>query len=116
VHSDGALTIEREDEIPKGNIQWPHYDGKGESKSDVVYAAQGGKPKQQGPGRRWSYVPWTSAQEESCKQLSLVISPRVNLKRKFGTDSGDVAAVKTDETEGKDKKTQKMNRLLRELQ
>jgi hypothetical protein len=116
VHSDGALEIERRDEISRGHLQWTHNDGKGGSRKHAMYAANGGTPKQQGPARRWSYVPWTSAQEESCKPASLVVTLKVNLKRKLGTNGGGGSNRVVGGTEEKDPKRKKMNRLLKELQ
>ena len=116
MHSDGALTVERRDEMSKDYIQWTHHGGKGEHRDDAVYATDGDAPKPQGPARRWSYVPWTSAQEESCKPPSLVVKLKVNLKRKFGEDSGDGSSGVVLGTEGKDPKKKKANRMLRELQ
>jgi hypothetical protein len=116
VHSDGALEIERRDEISYDHIQWMHCDGKGESRNDAVCAANGGVPKLQGPARRWSYVPWTSAQEKSCKPASLVVKLKIDLKRKLGTNGRARSNRVVGGTEEKDPKRKKMNRLLKELQ
>ncbi|RMZ72257.1 hypothetical protein GMOD_00007269 [Pyrenophora seminiperda CCB06] len=84
VHSNGALKVERREEMFLDESQWTHYDGNGESRDDEHYVPDDRAPKQQGSSRRWSYLPWTSEQEESCK---LLIRLKINLKRKFAEDA-----------------------------
>ena len=117
MHSDGALTIERKDEMPKHHIKWTLSDGKTENGGDSGYDAVSNSLNQQGPARRWTYVPWTSEQDESCKCLSLVVKLKVNNKRKYETTREDETTGIAHKTEDKkpDKK-KNVKRMLRELQ
>ncbi|CAE7206375.1 hypothetical protein P3342_011407 [Pyrenophora teres f. teres] len=85
VHSDGALKVERRENMFMHDSQWTHYDGYGEYRDDEHYVMDDRAPKQQGRSRRWSYLPWTNEQDESCR---LLVKLKVNLKRKFTNDSG----------------------------
>ncbi|CAN9296261.1 unnamed protein product [Alternaria alternata] len=117
VHSDGALTIERKDEMPKHHIKWTLSDGKTENGGDSGYDAVSNSLNQQGPARRWTYVPWTSEQDESCKRLSLVVKLKVNHKRKYETTREDETTGIAHKTEDKKpNKKKNVNRMLRELQ
>ena len=107
VHSDGALKVERRENMFLHQSQWTHYDGNGEYRDDERYFLDDRAPKQQASGRRWSYLPWTSGQEESCRML---VKLKVNLKRKFADD----AVIKSGSgNEGAErKKIRKIHRLL----
>ncbi|EDU50101.1 hypothetical protein PtrSN002B_011364 [Pyrenophora tritici-repentis] len=85
VHSDGALKVEPRENMFIHDSQWTHYDGYGQYRDDELYFMDDRAPKQQGRSRRWSYLPWTNEQAESCSQ---VVKLKVNLKRKFANDSG----------------------------
>ncbi|CAN9294849.1 unnamed protein product [Alternaria alternata] len=117
VHSDVALIVERKDEMHKHHIKWTLSDGKTENGDDSGYDVVSDSLKQQGPARRWTYVPWTSEQDESCKRLSLVVKLKVNHKRNHETTREDEITGIAHKTE--DKKPNKKNnvsRMLRELQ
>jgi len=63
--------------------QWTHYDGNGVYRDDEGYVLDDRAPKQQASSRRWSYLPWTSEQEESCR---LLVKLKVKRKRKVADD------------------------------
>ncbi|CAN9293441.1 unnamed protein product [Alternaria alternata] len=112
----GAL-CERKDEMPKHHIKWTLSDGKTENGGDSGYDAVSNSLNQQGPARRWTYVPWTSEQDESCKRLSLVVKLKVNHKRKYETTREDETTGIAHKTEDKKpNKKKNVNRMLRELQ
>ncbi|CAN9240758.1 unnamed protein product [Alternaria alternata] len=112
----GAL-CERKDEMPKHHIKWTLSDGKTENGGDSGYDAVSNSLNQQGPARRWTYVPWTSEQDESCKRLSLVVKLKVNHKRKYETTREDETTGIAHRTEDKKpNKKKNVNRMLRELQ
>ncbi|KAF2132411.1 hypothetical protein P153DRAFT_429552 [Dothidotthia symphoricarpi CBS 119687] len=73
VHSNGMLTVEtREDFFYRSHpSQWTHFNGYGGYRNDDPYVCDMTAPKDQGKGRRWSYVPWTREQEESCRPATL---------------------------------------------
>ncbi|KAH8639232.1 hypothetical protein IG631_07002 [Alternaria alternata] len=101
----------------KHHIKWTLSDGKTENGGDSGYDVVSGSLKQQGLARRWTYVPWTSEQDESCKWLSLVVKLKVNHKRNHETTREDEITGIAHKTE--DKKPNKKNnvsRMLRELQ
>lgn len=107
VHSDGALRVERRENMFLHASQWTHYDGNGEYRDDERYVLDDHAPKQQASSRRWSYLSWTREQEESCR---LLVKLKVNLKRKFAED----AVVKGGSgNEGAErKKVRKVHRML----
>jgi hypothetical protein len=74
----------------KHESQITHVDGTGGYVFDAVHSYDERAPKQQGPGRRWSYVPWTKAQEQSYGNARLVLKLKVDttvdLKRKWRCD------------------------------
>jgi hypothetical protein len=109
VHSSGALKVESRENMFMHESQITHFDGTGGYVLDAVHSYDERAPKQQGPGRRWSYVPWTREQEESYGKKKLVVKlkvyTKVNPKRKW----------RCDEIEEKVSKKQKVNRLLGEL-
>lgn len=80
MHSDGALEVERREYMFEHPSQWTHFDGTGGYRDDALYDLDYRAPKQQGSGRRWCYLPWTSKQEESCRPLSLIVKLKVRKK------------------------------------
>jgi hypothetical protein len=80
VHSNGALKVERRENMFMHESQITHFDGTGEYCFDTVHSYDERAPKQQGPGRRWSYVPWTGAQEDNYAKVKLVVKLKVNTK------------------------------------
>ncbi|CAO2657304.1 Nn.00g034300.m01.CDS01 [Neocucurbitaria sp. VM-36] len=75
VHSDGALKVEPRENFFMHSSQWTHFDGYGGYRLDEPQVVDDTAPKEQGPGRRWAYLPWTKEQEESCKPLKLDLRP-----------------------------------------
>jgi hypothetical protein len=71
VHSSAELKIELRENFFLHESQWTHYDRKGGYVSDRRYVPDLGAPKDQGMGRRWSHLRWTSVMEESCRELKL---------------------------------------------
>jgi hypothetical protein len=67
VHSDGALKVEAREKFFQHASQWTHYDGRGGYVDDRNVVLDFLAPKDQARERRWSYVPWTRTQEESCR-------------------------------------------------
>ncbi|KAI8937691.1 hypothetical protein NX059_005392 [Plenodomus lindquistii] len=76
VHSNGALTIELRGPFFMHASQWTHFNGCGGYQLDALQSFDETAPKQQGPGRRWSYLPWTEEQEKSCR-VELVVKLKV---------------------------------------
>ena len=71
VNSNGALTVELRNRYFVHESQWVHYDGNGGYRLDEPQIVDQTVPKEQGPGRRWSYLPFTKEQEESCAPLRI---------------------------------------------
>ncbi|KAH8710091.1 hypothetical protein GQ44DRAFT_714614 [Phaeosphaeriaceae sp. PMI808] len=67
VHSDGALRVEQREQFFQHASQWTRYTGQGGYVRDGNYIPDMTAPRDQAKGRRWSYVPWTKEQDESCK-------------------------------------------------
>ena len=67
MHSNGALRIEQRENFFQHASQWTHYDGYGGYRDDANVVGDFAAPKDQARGRRWSYLPWTKEQEESCR-------------------------------------------------
>ncbi|KAF2819977.1 hypothetical protein CC86DRAFT_398232 [Ophiobolus disseminans] len=74
VHSDGALKVEPREEFFQHASQWTHYDGVGGYRDDANLVGSFDAQKDQSIGRRWSYLPWTKEQEESCRGEEDVVS------------------------------------------
>ncbi|KAH7405811.1 hypothetical protein DE146DRAFT_608776 [Phaeosphaeria sp. MPI-PUGE-AT-0046c] len=81
VHSNGALMIEPRFEYFLHTSQWTHFSGTGSYLSDARYVPDMEVAKEQGMGRRWSWVPWTEEQEESCCGLLVKLKVRVGRAR-----------------------------------
>jgi hypothetical protein len=77
VHDNGVIKVERGEDLFELLGQRTYFDGTGVCREDAVYDVDCRVPKQQGPGRRWSYLPWMSEQEESCKPPKLIIKLRL---------------------------------------
>ncbi|KAF1841672.1 uncharacterized protein K460DRAFT_409130 [Cucurbitaria berberidis CBS 394.84] len=75
VHSDGTLKVEPLEKLFIHTSQWTHFDGYGGYQLDEPRAVDNTAPKTQGSGRRWSYLPWTREQSESCKPLRIDLRP-----------------------------------------
>lgn len=82
VHSNGALMIEQREEYFFHSSQWTYFSGTGEYVSDSRYVPDPEVPMEQGPGRRWCHVPWTTEQEESC--CGLLVKLKVRTERAKG--------------------------------
>ncbi|KAH9863206.1 hypothetical protein IAQ61_009483 [Plenodomus lingam] len=75
--------------------QWTHFNGRGGYEVDALQNFEEGAPRQQGPGRRWSYLPWTEEQAESCR-MELLVRLRVGgWERPMG--DGLLRAMKAEE-------------------
>lgn len=72
VHSNGALVVEPRGPLSMHSSQWTHFDGHGRYRNDDPRLSNEALPKQQGSGRRWSYLPWTEEQEDTCKARLVV--------------------------------------------
>ncbi|KAH9868633.1 hypothetical protein J1614_007705 [Plenodomus biglobosus] len=72
VQSNGALTVERSATYYVHPSQWTHYTGNGGYQLDDIRKMNVIETKFQGPGRRWSYLPWTEEQEQSCRAQLVV--------------------------------------------
>ncbi|CBX94821.1 hypothetical protein LEMA_P118240.1 [Plenodomus lingam JN3] len=95
VHSTGALTIEPRAPFFMHASQWTHFNGRGGYEVDALQNFEEGAPRQQGPGRRWSYLPWTEEQAESCR-MELLVRLRVGgWERPMG--DGLLRAMKAEE-------------------
>lgn len=81
VHSNGALVIEPRFEYFLHPSQWTHFSGTGGYLSDARYVPDPEVVKEQSMGRRWSWVPWTTEQEESCCGLLVKLKVRVERAR-----------------------------------
>jgi hypothetical protein len=90
VHSNGALKVENRENMFMHESQITHFDGTGGYVFDAVHSYDERAPKQQGPGRRWSYVPWTREQEDSYAKKKLLVKlkvfTKVGVKRKCEDD------------------------------
>ena len=86
VQSDGALTVEPRENFSMHTSQWTHFDGYGGYRLDDQQVVDDTVLKEQGPGRRWSYLPWTREQEESCRPLRIDL--RSSAKRKEVQETG----------------------------
>lgn len=86
MQSNGALTVERSAAYYVHPSQWTHYTGHGHYRLDDVRKMNVMKTKFQGPGRRWSYLPWTEEQEQSCR-AQLVVRLKVGGARKKRGDA-----------------------------
>jgi hypothetical protein len=84
VHSDGALTIEPREDFFMHESQWTHFNGQGGYVADVRYVPDFAAPKDQGKGRRWSAIPWTTEMEESCR---LVVKLKVRVREGVENDT-----------------------------
>lgn len=72
VHSNGALKVTESAPFYWHASQWTHYDGYGGYIDDYWYTGDlDATLKFQGIGRRWSHLPWTTAQEKSCRTLKV---------------------------------------------
>ncbi|KAF2709522.1 hypothetical protein K504DRAFT_476808 [Pleomassaria siparia CBS 279.74] len=71
VHSSGALEVVPSKELYFHESQWTHFNGRGEYVDDYWYDCNPDVMKTQGIGRLWSHLPWTKAQEVSCRPLRL---------------------------------------------
>lgn len=67
VHSDGALKIGPREDFFQHASQWTHCDGLGGYQDNANVVGDFTALKDQSIGRRWSYLPWTKEQEESCR-------------------------------------------------
>ncbi|KAF1940495.1 hypothetical protein EJ02DRAFT_229007 [Clathrospora elynae] len=105
VHSTGALKVEPRENMFSHHSQWTHFDGTGGYIQDTVHSFDELAPKEQGLGRRWSYAPWTSEQEESCKRATLMV--KLKYKRKHG-DAGKESNWGEDMKKGKKKQKRSM--------
>lgn len=78
VHSNGALIVEARENFfyYSHPSQWTHFDGYGRYREDEPYVCDESAPKDQGKGRRWSYLPWTTEQEKSCRPVMLKLGVR----------------------------------------
>lgn len=72
VYSNGALVVEPRGSQSMHPSQWTHFDGRGRYRNDDPRLPNEALLKQQGPGRRWSYLPWTEEQEDTCKTRLVV--------------------------------------------
>ena len=88
VHFDGALKVEHRENMFIHSSQWTHFNGRWEYEDDTNYLPDERAPKRQGKGRRWTYLPWTREQEESCEH-TMVVKLKVSPKRKVGEDDGE---------------------------
>lgn len=75
MHSDGSLKVEPRENYFMHTGQWTHFDGYGGYRLDERQVVDEAAPKQQGRGRRWSYLPWTREQEESCRPFMIDLRP-----------------------------------------
>lgn len=74
MHSNGALQVTNLEPFYFHSSQWTHFNGFGQYVDDWWYDANpDAEPKVQGMGRRWSYLPWTLEQEESCEAWKLKV-------------------------------------------
>jgi hypothetical protein len=116
VHSNGALRVEHRENMFMHESQITHFGGTGKYVFDAVHSCDERTPKQQGPGRRWSYVPWTRAQEESYGKARLVeklkVNTKVGLRRKCGVDEDVWEGTGIQERK---QEKRKMERLMGEL-
>jgi hypothetical protein len=116
VYSNDALKVERRENMFMHESQITHFNGTGEYCFDTVHSYDERAPKQQGPGKRWIYVPWTEAQEDSYAKVKLVVKLQVDtnagLRRKWKSDEASYKCAELGEKGGK---RLKWNRLLNEL-
>jgi hypothetical protein len=77
VHSNGTLKIESREDFFMHESQWTHFNGQGGYVADARYVPDFAAPKDQGKGRRWSAIPWTTEMEESCR---LVVRVKVRVR------------------------------------
>jgi hypothetical protein len=82
VHDNGAIKVERGEDVFELLGLRTYFDGTGVCREDAAFDVDGRVLNQQGPGRRWSYLPWTGEQEESCKPPKLVL--KLSLKAESG--------------------------------
>ncbi|KAJ4374198.1 hypothetical protein N0V83_002939 [Neocucurbitaria cava] len=87
IHSDGALKVELRENLFMHPSQWTHFDGYGGYRLDEPQIVDERAPKEQGPGRRWSYLPWTKEQEESCEPFKLDLRPLAKRKSAEAADT-----------------------------
>ncbi|OAL56765.1 hypothetical protein IQ07DRAFT_18007 [Pyrenochaeta sp. DS3sAY3a] len=71
VHADGTLSVMLVDQFLEQKIKQLRLDYPGHATSNVSMAMRYKMLKPQGPGKRWSYIPWTEKQEVSCQPLKL---------------------------------------------
>ncbi|KAF2856930.1 hypothetical protein T440DRAFT_524813 [Plenodomus tracheiphilus IPT5] len=72
VPSNGALSIEPRGPFFMHASQWTHFNGNGGYRLDRQQNFDERALKQQGAGRKWSFLPWTGEQEESCRAQLVV--------------------------------------------
>lgn len=89
VEANGGLKVEPRARFTQPS-QFTRFDGYGRRRIDGPQSVHSIMSKGQGPGRRWSYLPWTREQEQSCKQeeqqqpTKLYLKLRLNPKPKRG--------------------------------
>ncbi len=86
VRSDGKIAVEPRDQFFMHESQWTHFDGYGEYRLDEPQIVDETAPKEQGPGRRWSYLPWTKEQEKSCAPMMIDLRPLFKRNREAKTE------------------------------
>lgn len=98
VHADGTLSVMLEDQFLEQKIQQLRLDYPGHATGIVSTATRYKMLKPQGPGKRWSYIPWTKKQEESCQPLKL----KLRSMKQTAEQENDGQETKGQKTAGKE--------------